>query len=127
MKFWQTTGLQPSDCDGAGFAQTFELIELREDGDTYTRRQGGPHDEGSSYTERHYEREGESVRLTVSECGQDCDGKHSSVREYTCHRVDLARVAQTIGVEAGIPGVRFPRWTEVRHDQRDHTAEAAGY
>jgi len=93
----------------------FAMIE----GESVTLREGGPSEEGYEYVETTYEHVGDGIRREEHFRSRDCDGLLERTTVSFC---PLDRLAAH-----EIEGFRYPEWTVVTRDQRDHAAEAMGY
>jgi hypothetical protein len=100
-------------------------------GESLEHTEGGPCDEGWSYSSAVWTHHGDHLTLEASNCSQDCDGRldrstvlvATELREYT-HR-EWQNVAADEYTDT-LVGLR-PDWHEESYDQRDHSAEAMGY
>jgi hypothetical protein len=99
-------------------AEGFAKLSLR-DGESLRRYVGGSDEEGCSFTETIWEREGINVFRKIYSWGRDCDGPHSSEYTHVCTVYNLAAVTDY--------DVPVPAWEEVESSLRDYFAEAAGY
>lgn len=94
-------------------------------GQTLSRCEGGPTDEGHNHCARTWEHEGNGVSETVTNWGRDCDGGYETGRDYFCPLDRLASNLHTDEFEE--PLLMGPTWEDARRYQRDYSAEAAGY
>lgn len=106
-------------------------IKLRK-GQTAYHVDGGPTDEGYSYTTRTWHFDGDGVSLTAFTDARDCDGRIQHHHESYCLLRELAAgyCAANYGStehDSDTYSLRFPRWMPVKASQRDFAAEAAGY
>ena len=81
------------------------------------------HEEGWSREGIELTYDGETVEREVWEDGTDCDGRTSSSEQSFCHR---SRLQARCGEWDGEP-YPMPEWEWGECQQRDYTAEAAGY
>jgi hypothetical protein len=65
--------------------------------------------------------DGDFVTFVSATDGFDCDGRLSSVVEYSCHKDKLASVRSADGLYV------LPDWERVSEQRRDYQAERAGY
>ena len=80
-----------------------------------------PTDEGWESFGAEFSFDGEFVTFVSAKDGTDCDGRLSSVVEYSCHKDNL-------GIVKSEDGLYFlPDWERVDEQQRDYAAERAGY
>lgn len=98
----------------------FQLIQLSERL-AVEFHEGGPTDEGFSFTCYKFTLEPGLVRLEVSTEARDCDGRIEVYNEYTCPIDKLESVLSPLDA------TRIPEWECVDCSQRDYSAEAAGY
>lgn len=91
--------------------------------------EGGPHDEGFSYTHERFEFDGDVLTSQTSTRSRDCDGPHESYGDYVCPVHKLKAHVPCREYRTWVDGelVRFPDWERVSAHQRDHYAEAMGY
>jgi hypothetical protein len=95
-------------------------IKLRK-GQELSCVEGGPTDDGYSYTGHTWAFDGEEVTYTTATNARDCDGvMHYDAVNY-CPLSDLQAVADEE------TSLRFAGWHTRSHSQRDFSAEAAGY
>lgn len=98
-------------------------------GESLLLQEGGPTDEGYSYTRTIFTCHDGLVSIESDTEARDCDGRHDFSYESYCP-VDMlhVEVPYTFG-ESGDPEpeIRTPAWAKGRRSQRDYTAEAAGY
>lgn len=80
-----------------------------------------PTDEGWESIGAEMSFDGEHVTFVSAKDGADCDGRLSSVVEYSCHKGNLASVKSPDGLYF------LPEWERVDESQRDYEAERAGY
>lgn len=80
------------------------------------------HEEGfsSCYTYFNYDKDDNSIYMEVSTSDRDCDGLHSSEREFICPIDKLASYRNFYGD-------MIPDWEEASYSQRDAFAEAMNY
>lgn len=93
-------------------------------GQTITLRDGGPTDEGWSYTAHTYTRASEDladVECSITHEASDCDGRTSDYRDYVCAFENLK------ANDAADDAPPRPEWDLASHRCRDQFAEAAGY
>lgn len=95
------------------------LLKLRQ-GQTLAHVEGGPTDEGYSYTAVQFEFDGATVIRRETTRAQDCDGRIDRCSDAICPVVDLA-------AGGDLDGVRYPAWQWADSSQRDYSAEAMGY
>lgn len=92
---------------------------------TILLQQGGPTDEEwSSYREHYYQEDG-ALFVEVTTDGRDCDGRISTYAEFWCLADELRHHAPKGDRQP--QDVHLPYWRKGRSEQRDYTAEAAGY
>jgi hypothetical protein len=89
-------------------------------GQVFTVVDGGPTDEGYSYTAQVYTHEGDHILRETSTRAADCDGPH----EYYA---DCTAALDALQEYLCDDGTRVPSWERVRASQRDRFAEDAGY
>lgn len=90
-------------------------------GEKATFEDGGPHEEGHSYSGTTYENAGTEIRRVYWSRWRDCDGPGESSGEDYCKHEDLA--ARKLPGE----GLAVPVWVNMDRRQRDYYAEAMGY
>ncbi len=89
--------------------------------------EGGPHDEGYSYSRATYslEKDPEGFLVVVKEWesdGRDCDGRLTRHGICECLRPNLDQ-----GYHDEEHNVVYPSWDSISRSQRDEYAEAMGY
>lgn len=97
-------------------------IKLRQ-GQCVHHSYGGPTDEGYSYTGETWWWDGDRVVSEFTTRSQDCDGRMDYHGRAECPTFSLNHGFS----DPENPGVRFPRWNDLRQSQRDYSAEAMGY
>jgi hypothetical protein len=98
-------------------------IGLR-DGQRIEHTEGGPTDEGYSYTTLILERDGDAILRSEITQARDCDGRIDFYHESIAFIHDSY---QTIEHSGKVHSTRVPNWKDVEHSQRDYEAEKAGY
>lgn len=93
-----------------------------------SHHEGGPTDEGYSYTTTTWTHAGPFLLVEWSNVSKDCDGHMDSGGEAQCPLADLkAAECPCYDLdEKGLP-IRCPLYADVETNQRDYAAEAAGY
>ncbi len=92
-------------------------------GQTLCHYHGGPTDEGWYSESNIWSFDGTQVSNEWIQDGRDCDGRIEHMSTCVCPLNKLAA-----GYAApDEPGIQYPRWKDVCHSQRDHSAEAMGY
>lgn len=85
-------------------------------------------DEGWQRTSEEWTHEGDRVRVEWSTEARDCDGRYDMGGAAACLLGDLAaRDMFELCNASENRGIMAPDWQHFRAEQRDHTAEAAGY
>lgn len=116
---------------GAGWVK----LSLRP-GQELSACEGGPHEEGYSYTYTTWTHEGDHVMCRSDTQARDCDGRLDRHEAVACPLDQLAAWLVAFDGDGGMvddpadavgPVTWAPRWHRVRSSQRDYTAEAAGY
>jgi hypothetical protein len=79
------------------------------------------HEEGWTRQWKSFEHTGEAVEHTTHEDGTDCDGRSSYTATCLCPLSELAAFKSDYFEEP------LPKWTVLESEQRDYTAEQAGY
>ena len=95
----------------AGWGEVKLTLRL---GQRLVHNEGGPCDEGYSYTEEVWEHEGRYVTICWAMEAKDCDGR-------------LDRFGRYRTKVSSIPNDHHPEWEHEGSSQRDYAAEAAGY
>lgn len=95
-------------------------IKMRE-GQTLSWAEGGPTDDGYSYTGHVWRFENGGVYYSNNTAAVDCDGPISHGFQSFCPLDELGAISAEGCVQA------FPHWRETDRWQRDANAEAAGY
>jgi len=94
-------------------------------GQVLEHTEGGPHDEGYSYTGTAWKREGHGregfVDVSHTTRSRDCDGPLDTYSNAQC-RVDALEDHPSFDGEVPVPD-----WEKVSSYQRDYFAEAMGY
>lgn len=95
-------------------------IKLRQ-GQSVRHHFGEPTDEGYRSESQQWTFDGDRVIVEWHADGRDCDGRLESFGEsfFFASEVDAGYQDES--------GIKFPRWQELAHGQRDHSAEAMGY
>lgn len=104
--------------------QTWSRIGLT-DGQQLEHTEGGPTDEGYSWENTTWIREGDIIRREYTSTARDCDGPLEHRQDSECH-IDEAESDYHEDIETGEIIMR-PNWEKVSSSRRDHYAEAAGY
>lgn len=107
----------------------YARVKLRK-GQSLTHVEGGPDDEGYSYTSTTWSFDGDKVALEWCTQAKDCDGPIYRGSTLSCPLRDLESGWQDPDsiIPYGAAPVYFPKWVEAAPSwQRDPVAEAAGY
>jgi len=100
---------------------SFAKITLSE-GQVISHTSGGDCDEGYHWESNRWRLESGFVVRDIDTRSRDCDGRHSSATTLVCPVELLTATAPDEYRE-----VPTPQWEEADSEQRDYTAEAAGY
>jgi len=100
---------------------SFAKITLSE-GKKITHVSGGPCDEGYHWERNIWRLEAGVVVREIETRSRDCDGRHDTSNVLTCP-VELL----TATAPDEYRDVPTPKWETEDSEQRDYTAEAAGY
>lgn len=109
---------------------TLILVRLTEENPLFERQGGGHTDEGSAYWSEVFSLEDGEVYYEESDHGRDCDGAHSSYSKRILAKVEPREFVfggewcNTPEVKVTVPGAE---WREIEREERDFTAERAGY
>lgn len=95
------------------------------DGQQLSHTEGGPTDEGYSYENTTWIREGDTLRREYTSTARDCDGPLEHRQDSVCH-IDEAEADYHEDIETGEIIMR-PNWEKVSSSRHDAYAEAAGY
>lgn len=99
-------------------------------GESLLLQEGGPTDEGYSYTRTVFTCHDGIVSVESDTQSRDCDGRLDRSYETYCPvdrlHVEVPYTLKEDGSEPE-PTIRTPAWAKGRRSQRDYTAEAAGY
>jgi len=88
--------------------------------------EGGPNEEGYSYTHTTITHDGDGVGMEVNTRAKDCDGRLDAYANYFCPLDELqSRLMENHPDWPEIPPL--PEWDRRGASQRDYSAEAAGY
>lgn len=79
------------------------------------------HEEGWNCSRKSFEHTGEAILQEIHDDGTDCDGRLTYSSTSVCPLAELAAFVTDYFEEP------LPRWTVLESEQRDFTAEAAGY
>lgn len=82
--------------------------------------EGGPNEEGYSYSSTVLRREGNVVYREIANISCDCDGR------FDCFCKQECSINQLSAFEVD-DGIMVPDWREIDYSQRDYTAESMGY
>jgi hypothetical protein len=96
-------------------------IKLRE-GQKVWHHFYAPTDEGFTSETNQWTFDGERVFCEWYTNGRDCDGRLEQFGETFFFADEVKGGHHDLD-----EGIKFPRWRELAHSQRDHTAEAMGY
>lgn len=87
------------------------------------------HHSAFRYTDEGFERnsvswthDGRDISASYYHRARDCDGLYENWWELECESDRMAAVHNV-----HVPGYLLPEWRHINSDQRDHSAEAAGY
>ncbi len=106
-------------------ADGWARLSLR-DGESLSHCEGGPHEEGYSWTTTVYLRDGSTLTMEEETRSRDCDGSYYGTWSGTCEIALLS--SHDLGPDYGpAPGVGVPLWEGLDSAQRDFSAEQAGY
>lgn len=83
-------------------------------GESFEQTLGGPNEEGFSYSEEIYSREGNVLFLEINTESRDCDGRYSRHQSLVCEIKDIRHCLR-------------PNWRQEQFRQRDSSAIAMGY
>jgi len=97
-------------------------------GDTFEHGYSYVHDEGWASGGSTYRYDGATILVSAGEDSTDCDGRHSSGWTGFCTIESLTDKPNRRWVDEVTDQVYVqPTWTETETEQRDYTAEKAGY
>ena len=97
-------------------------------GDTFEHGYAYSHEEGYASGGSTYRYDGATISASVGENSTDCDGRHSSGWLGFCTIESLTDKPNRRWTDEATGQVYVqPTWTETEKEQRDYTAEKAGY